>query len=512
VHTSTIRQRRRLWNDDTVDSAAEAAAFCVPEKENRASKCDDNIDNRWHRNDDEEESYDSLLERFIAPKEATYRRSFFRLCSNAVVVVQEFALTSFLLAKHRSIIMMLKPEQDGGRIINAPFQEQQQWYMTASTTALYAALVLTVVFSAAAASSSSSSSSSTTTSSCPVSSLQQDRWTKARQRTFDAVLLAVLLRWIAALIQSLTASYSTDTVERLVWILLVVHLLFCDYSYANGRSNQRDNSNNSNSDDSGSGSPRYSTDSTTKRQATSKRHAFRRPSFQGGTVSLTAIFFATTLLVSRFMLKSSHGNQQQSVYTFVFLSVVMFSFYPATRHAISSRFPSYTSGMSICLNEYICVCMCSPMLCWPFRLMLESFPSGQLAHYSCRVCRDGLFTCEFKRRRPPVIEWLVRLSGHCTGTWCSTAGMEMLDIATTQDIYSRTMGYPHGSLDATQLQWFVIDTVDDYIFLPRQKRHENVTAAPLHGSIYLNCRSFVRLQPQGVSFWDRHGPRLALVT
>jgi hypothetical protein len=56
--------------------------------------------------------------------------------------------------------------------------------------------------------------------------------------------------------------------------------------------------------------------------------ATKRPAFEGGTLSLTAAFFATTLLASRL-------DNNVTVYIFVSSSVVLFALYPAARNQVA---------------------------------------------------------------------------------------------------------------------------------------------------------------------------------
>jgi phosphatidylinositol glycan class C protein len=125
------------------------------------------------------------------------------------------------------------------------------------------------------------------------------RKTKVRHRLTDAIFMAILLRFLAAVLKTLTASYSSDTVDTLAMASLLLHLLACDYSYANG----------------------FSSDGPVV-------DAKKRPTFQGGTLSLTAAFFATTLLASRL-------QSNAAVYIFVSFSVILFALYPAARHQVA---------------------------------------------------------------------------------------------------------------------------------------------------------------------------------
>lgn len=132
------------------------------------------------------------------------------------------------------------------------------------------------------------------------SDASQTRKTKVRHRAADGIFMAVVLRFLAAVLRTLTASYSSDTVHALAISSFVVHLLACDYSYANGQVD----------------TPTAPVDKT------------KRPAFQGGTLSLTAAFFGTTLLASRF-------DSNLVVFIFVSSSVVLFALYPAARYQVS---------------------------------------------------------------------------------------------------------------------------------------------------------------------------------
>ena len=129
-------------------------------------------------------------------------------------------------------------------------------------------------------------------------------------RLKDAFLLAGLLRLISSVLRTLTASYSSDTVHALAIGGMFIHLLACDFNYANGRGREKTSSS----------------------------------SFQGGTVSLNAALLSTTLLASRL-------SSNSTVYVFVTLSVVLFCFYPAARHAISQRAGSKSSSVGAVLFE-----------------------------------------------------------------------------------------------------------------------------------------------------------------
>ena len=154
---------------------------------------------------------------------------------------------------------------------------------------------------------------------------------KIRHRTADGLFMAVLLRFLAAVLKTLTASYSSDTVHALAISGFALHLLACDYSYANGIVR-------------GSESSSLPLDTT------------KRPVFQGGTLSLTSAFFATTLLASRL-------DSNVTVYIFVSSSVVLFALYPAARHQVAINTVDKKWGMYLrrakqrsCCLQVVVVC------------------------------------------------------------------------------------------------------------------------------------------------------------
>jgi phosphatidylinositol glycan class C protein len=117
---------------------------------------------------------------------------------------------------------------------------------------------------------------------------------------WEALLLAGILRLLSSVLRTLTASYSSDTVYALAISGMLVHLLACDYSYANG-------------------------------------HGRKKAAFAGGVMSLNASLFSTTLLASRL-------SSNATVYVFVSTSVILFAFYPAARHTIAVTQPHASNG------------------------------------------------------------------------------------------------------------------------------------------------------------------------
>jgi len=206
--------------------------------------------------------------------------------SNSVVVVQEFSLTCYLMARHRASLF----QQDGQDLPAAadlfwdslPVNLEDRIFI--SNVFISLALALAIVYG-----------------NLSDPARQQKRTTKARQRMADSVLLGILLRFLSGLVRTLTASYSSDTVQSLTLGGMTLHVLTCNYSFANGMT-----------------------------EVISVGD--KRPPFGGGTVALNAAFFATTLMVSRL-----HSNSQ--AYFFLSAAVVLFAFFSLTRNAIASTFP-----------------------------------------------------------------------------------------------------------------------------------------------------------------------------
>lgn len=211
------------------------------------------------------ETVDELMARFSS-KPAP--RPLLQLIRSSLVVSQEFALTCLLLTRHRAA---MQHEDD-----------PNQWRQAASLVVLPLLLILIV---------------------------GQQHESPAK-RVCDALLLAGMLRLVSSVLRTLTASYSSDTVYALAITGMMVHLLACDYRYANGHSRKK----------------------------------------AAGIVSLNACLFSTTLLASRL-------TSNATVYVFVSTSVILFAFYPAARHAIAmqaaySSFGTLASCKIVCIRTY----------------------------------------------------------------------------------------------------------------------------------------------------------------
>jgi hypothetical protein len=311
-------QSRQLWQSSSPPGVARSVVH------------EDNDDS-----DNKQESYNDIFQRFSSRPAP---RSLLTLCSNALVVGQEFSLACFLLARHR---VALDEEErhghhflstTGGGKVNLAIlalqqqQQLQQQRVDRSTLAMLLALSVAVIYSARSNSNNNSNNHT------------QDRTQKVKQRVTDACLLAVLLRLVASVLRTLTASYSSDTVQALAIAGMMVHVLACDYSYANGK---------------GTNEPGTTSAAVGVSGMHQRQQQRRRPIFQGGTISLNAALFSTTLIVSRL-------SSNLTAYFFVTMAIVMFCFYPAARHAIAATYPPSTSCKS---SEHIAIELCSTLLC-----------------------------------------------------------------------------------------------------------------------------------------------------
>lgn len=241
------------------------------------------------------DSYKTVFQQFSSkppPKSLAF------LLSNTVALLQEFVLTCFLLAGHRSLRL-----------------EELEWWregfhaddyigssrLVKSLGLIWFTLVVSVVQNRFA---------------------NSKRYT-IRHRSTDFGLMAILLRFLSAVLKTLTASYSSDTVYALSTVSLLLHLLTCDYDYANGLNSDDDD------DDDENGSLDCDTASRSGVGYYRKKN-LERPTFKGGMVSLTSAFFATTLLASRL-------ESNVAVYMFVCSSVILFALFPAARHLVAVK-------------------------------------------------------------------------------------------------------------------------------------------------------------------------------
>ncbi|KAL7567570.1 hypothetical protein ACA910_000171 [Epithemia clementina (nom. ined.)] len=268
---------------------------------------------------DDDDDYDKLWNEYAL--HCPNPKSLLFYVARNLVVVQEIALTINFLLRYQ-LFLLFQQQQSAGRNV-LPIHLQQQNDL--ASLVMVAALLLVLVTNA-------SSSSS-----------QRSLTNKARYRLTDGCLIGIILRFLSTLLQSLTASYADDAVYTLALCGMLVHVLVCDYAYANGKET--------------------ATSLTTTRATQQSLHhhqhkkqqlqtsssplleekgllrakcANPRPAFEGGTLSLNAAFFATILLISRL-------HENIAAYVLCLISVISFAFYPLTRHELAKIHPPTTS-------------------------------------------------------------------------------------------------------------------------------------------------------------------------
>jgi phosphatidylinositol glycan class C protein len=276
---------------------------------------------------DADDTYERIYKKFSSkpqPKPLSF------LLFNALSVGQEFILVCLLLAGHRSAILEEQYHHSNEKQVgDVLIYSDRLW---TSLGLVWITLVLSVVQTRFATSkqykvrqritamtqSGYSSRNHTVVQNKSQQLTLSTLLLKFQHRVTDFLLMAILLRFLSAVLKTLTASYSSDTVYALAIASLFLHLLACDYAYAGGwgASNDHDEDVDEDVDSQPSGMP-LST-------------RMKRPLFKGGTMSLTSAFFATTLLASR--LQSNAG-----VYIFVCCAVVLFALYPAARHLVARK-------------------------------------------------------------------------------------------------------------------------------------------------------------------------------
>lgn len=214
------------------------------------------------------------------------RRSLEDIMNSSLVVGQEVALSALLLGVHGIIV------EEESTCFSVDKQRDVARETSLATVLVYSTLLVIVYYHQKALN-------------CQSTSQTGQRRIKAMVRTADAILLAAMLCLTSGIIHALTASYSSGNIYALSLSGMIIHLLTCDYRYANGIASDADSS---------------------------SLHTTLHPgsAFLGGTMSFNAVFFSTAMLVSRI-------ESNASSYAFVSLAVTLFAFYPAARH-IAGRY------------------------------------------------------------------------------------------------------------------------------------------------------------------------------
>lgn len=305
---------------------------------------------------------DAMIEsKTKSPQYSHPRYSLFRYISNALLVVQEFILVCYFLAWYRIFTTPISNTATTSSTTTPMMllqqQQSRQYYIDASMICMYIALLMAVILNARAG---TILEQSTGIRERPKKTHRYYYYHKVVYRTIDATILAGMVRYIAILLRNLTVSYSTDTVERLAVLAMFVHVLCCDYSYANGydANHRRVHS--------ALKHPKPKICDSNEFRPTNHRgdsqYTKITSTFRGGTISLNAAFFAAILLVSRFdttamtdIAKGTSTVATNTTFMFISLAVILFAFYPVTRHTISIVYPSHESGTTLFVSLSHCL-------------------------------------------------------------------------------------------------------------------------------------------------------------
>jgi phosphatidylinositol glycan class C protein len=264
-------------------------------------------------------------------------RSFVIFAANSLVFFQEFVLTCYMLAGHRAVTRWQKAD-DEAVVAAMQYQETTTKHrhndnheengalhdnvddidhrLKLSLGLVWLALCISMF----------------------QTRLATQSHYKVEHRMIDFLWMGLCLRFLAAVLKTLTASYSSDTVYALAVASLVLHLFTCDYDYASGM--MLHNSHDADGGDIDAIDDSHPVDDGTRNTASHSNQCRRpkRPKFKGGTTSLTSAFFATTLLSSRL-------ESTLSVYLFVCSSVVLFALFPAARHLVAVKAKAATTRL-----------------------------------------------------------------------------------------------------------------------------------------------------------------------
>ena len=236
----------------------------------------------WRKRDAKQDShcvhdsitYESLLEQFSYKPEP---KRWTTICKNSLVVGQECALTCYFLARHRLA------ESDEQRKPHPNNWSHKGW----SLGILLASLLIVVI-------------------------MRKFQTTRQRSRGwfFDSIHLVARLVLLATTLKILTNSHfcsNTITIYALAVAGMAIHLLGCDYSFANGMETK-------------------SAESSSPLSSSKSTHC-RHPI----TLSNAAVF-STTMLASQLQ---SHWN----TFLFVTAAVALFSLHPSIRHNVHTTSP-----------------------------------------------------------------------------------------------------------------------------------------------------------------------------
>lgn len=261
------------------------------------------------------------------------QQSFFKILSGSFVVAQEFAISTLFLATHRCMIcitndsledmtMLFNNNDDGrnhdenGEKFCMPCKDKYRITMSFSIFSITLPIIAIWATTARWKQSNKRGASADSGGGKAIISHHNKR---IYYRTVDAMLIAAMLRFLSSVLRSLTASYSSDTVVALAVGGMVLHLLSCDYGFANGERKQHKGNDENKNNIISSGAV----------DITSYQHG--RPLFMGGTVAINSVFFSAVLLASR-------CHSDSTSYLFLMLTVVLFAYYPEARHIMALTF------------------------------------------------------------------------------------------------------------------------------------------------------------------------------
>lgn len=299
--TTHIPKSKRLWHergDNEDENSIQSSTIGIMQRKNngmgrnesflKARKAQSSCRNKW------------TMEQPHMP--------YLQMVRDSLPVAQEISLTIMLLALHRALLngVDLFCEHGGCTVDEDIRHTAFVWIMFGITLAV-------MMFSKERNSDGNFSISPAYSGTDSAAEKKLVRYSKRILVRFgDLLLMVALLRLLSSLLRSLTASYSSDTVSNLVAMGLIVHLLACDYDYANGKcSRKRDLKN-------------------------------LRQIFKGGTMSLNGALLSTTLLASRL-------SSDFHTFAFVSLSIIAFAFYPESRSHIARH---AKSSLGKCNDEY----------------------------------------------------------------------------------------------------------------------------------------------------------------
>ena len=219
--------------------------------------------------------------------------SMFDRIKSSLVIGQEFCICTLLFCFHRILIV---------HSFDYDENEAQQLQHHESINITLLLIIITTILFCIIIYSEEKNNKQYHQENKAIMNFIQKKYEKLKTRVTDAFLLAIILRLCSSIPHTLTASYSSDTIFALCFLSIFIHMLPCDYDYANGLMNKK-----------------------TIQQS-------NKSTYLGGStiISLNASLFATILLSSRL-------RTNMDTFVFVSSSIVAFVFYPAARHTISKK-------------------------------------------------------------------------------------------------------------------------------------------------------------------------------